>query len=132
MNQDLYAELVEDKFPSWAGGCEYLVCDYETCLRTDLALHQLGKVDLTLVDPYPRSSQNFNAIENAWKVLRDRLAETMPAHLKHRDAFVKRLKSAVKWLNQHRSAQLWRFCTNQKERCTECLEQSPPGGRTSF
>ena len=51
MNQDLYAELVEDKFPSWAGGCEYLVCDYETCLRTDLALHQLGKVDLTLVDP---------------------------------------------------------------------------------
>lgn len=132
MNQDVYAELVEDKFETWAAGCEFLVCDYERCLRTDLSLHQLAKANLTLVDPYPRSSQDFNAIENAWKELRFRLDQTMPTHLEHRDEFVQRLTSAVKWLNTHRSHQLWKFCNNQKERADECLGQKPPGGRTSW
>ena len=71
------------------------------------------------------------AIENCWKELRDRLNHTMPTHLEPRDDFVKRLHAAVKWLNQNRADQLRRFCTNQKERARECLQQDPPGGRTS-
>ena len=43
MNQDIYAELVEDKFEEWCGDCDYLVCDYERCLRCPLALHALSK-----------------------------------------------------------------------------------------
>ena len=31
-----------------------------------------------------------------------------------------------------RSKRLWELSTNQKERAKECLEQQPPGGRTSW
>ena len=91
-----------------------------------------GKTLLKLVDPYPKVSQDFNAIENAWGILNDRLLETMPVHLERRDDFVKRLHAAVKWMNKYRSATLWELSTNQKERADECLAQKPPGGRTSF
>ena len=70
MNQDLYSELIEDKFEEWCGDCEHLVCDYEKCLRCPLALHALSKTPLQLVDPYPRVSQDFNAIENVWDILK--------------------------------------------------------------
>ena len=33
MNQDLYSELVEEKFEEWCGDCDHLVCDDERCLR---------------------------------------------------------------------------------------------------
>ena len=132
MNQMLYAELIEDKFEDWCGNCEYLVCDYESCLRSDLALHALSKTSLKLLDPYPVSSQDFNAMENAWGELRQRLDHTQPTHLETRDEFIKRLKKEVQWLNTHRSKRLWELSTNQKERAKECLEQQPPGGRTSW
>ena len=132
MNQDVYAELVEDKFEEWAGNCEHLVSDFERCLRTDLSLHQLSKANLKLVEGYPRSSQDFNAIENAWKLVRDRLNVTMPRCLEHRDEFVKRLASAVKWINCHRSDQLWRLSPDQKKRADKCLASKPPGGRTTY
>ena len=81
---------------------------------------------------YPKVSQDFNAIENAWKILRERLDETMPQELERRDAFITRMISAVKWINQHRKDQLWPLSTNQKERAEECLKQKPPGGRTRW
>ena len=132
MNSDLYAELVEDKFEKWAGDCEFLVCDYERCLRSDVALHALSKTGLQLVDPYPKRSQDFNAIENAWKELKQRLDHTMPTHLEGREEFIVRLKSATRWLNEHRSKQLLKLSTNQKERANDCLNQKPPGGRTKW
>ena len=132
MDQHLYAELVEDKFEDWSAGCDYLVCDYEKCLRCPLALNALSKTNLQLVDPYPRVSQDFNAIENAWAILRERLDETAPPALEGRDAFVTRLTAAVKWVNQHRKDQLWHLSTNQKERAEACLSQKPPGGRTKW
>ena len=109
MNQNVCAELAEDKFEAWAGNCEHLVCDYEKCLRTDFSVRQLTKANLKLVDPYPRSSQDFNAIENAWKLLRDRLNETLPKDCETRDQFVKRLVSAVAWVNRNKKADLWYF-----------------------
>ena len=131
-NETAYVELIEDKFDTWAGNCEFLVCDHERILRGKGAVHALSKTCLKLLEGYPRVSQDFNAIENAWKIVKDRLDETMPIHLEMRDAFVHRLQETVKWVNKNRSKQLWHLSTNQKERADECLSQKPPGGRTSF
>ena len=132
MNTMLYTELIEDKFDDWKGNCDQLVCDFERCIRTADAVHALGKVDLKLVEGYPKNSQDFNAMENAWKILKDKLDETMPVKLELREDFIKRLKKAVKWANTHRSEQLWKLSTNQKERAEDCLAQEPPGGRTKW
>ena len=35
---------------------------------------------------------DFNAIENAWKLLRDRLDDTQPTEVESRDAFIARRK----------------------------------------
>ena len=85
-----------------------------------------------LVHPYPKRSQDFNAIENAWGDLRERLNETQPRQLESRNDFIKRLNDAVSWMNKHRKDRLWYLSTNQKERADECLNQEPPGGRTKW
>ena len=132
MDKFLYAGIVEEYFDKWRGGCNYLVCDYERCLRTDEALAALRSIDLQLVKQFPRCSQDFNAIENVWKILRDRLMDTLPVALESRTAFIKRLRDAVKWVNQNRAGQLRRFSTNQRERAEECLKQKPKGGRIKW
>lgn len=132
MDKQLYSDLVEDKFGGWSGFCDELVCDHERCLRSDEALHALTKANLKLVEGFPKCSQDFNAMENAWCILKERLDDTMPAELEGRDDFVKRLHSAVKWANKHRADQLWYMSTNQKERAEDCLSQQPPGGRTKW
>ena len=132
MDKVLYTELIEDKFADWCGSCEYLVCDYEKCLRSEEALEALAKVGLKLVENYPKVSQDFNAIENVWAELKGHLDLTMPTHREGRSEFIKRLKSGVAWLNRTRQEQLYKFSTNQKERALECLATKPPGGRTSW
>jgi hypothetical protein len=132
MDTALYVELIEDKFEDWAFNCEYLVCDFEGCIRSEQAVWALQKVGLTLVEDYPVSSQDFNAMENAWFILKQRLDETMPIQLESRDDFIKRLKSAVQWANRNRAEQLWHLCTNQKERADDCLQTKPKGGRTKY
>ena len=88
-------------------------------------MHALNKTSLKLLGPYPKASQDFNAIKNAWDIVKDRLDQTMPAHLERRDDFVKRLKKAVAWVIQHRSKQLWYLSTNQKERVDERFHDTP-------
>ena len=132
MDRTLYTELIEDKFEDWCGNCEYLVCDCEACLRTEEALHALASIKLSLVEDYPPVSQDFNAIENVWAILKERLDQTVPIELEDRESFVRRLKSAVLWANNHRSEQLRYLSTNQKERAADCLRMRPPGGRTKW
>lgn len=132
MDRNVYVELIEDKFDDWRLDCEFLVCDYEKCLRTPEALHALNRCGMKLVDEFPRVSQDFNAIENAWAILRERLDETCPVQLESRDQFLKRLWAAVRWANSHRSEQLWYLSTNQKERAEDCLCSNPPGARTKW
>ena len=132
MDQTLYEELIEDRFEHWLGSCTYLVSDFERCLRSDGPLSALKKLQVTLVEGYPRCSQDFNAIENCWKILRTRLCETLPKGLEGRDAFVERLKKAVQWINRAERKQLWYLSRNQKERCRDCLSMEPPGGRTTW
>ena len=130
MDKVLYVELIEDKFADWIGSCEYLVCDHERCLRSSEALGALARINLKLVENFPVVSQDFNAIENVWGELVKRLETTMPASRESREDFIKRLKSAVSWLNKNRQEQLYKFSTNQKERANACLAMQPPGGRT--
>jgi len=132
MDRTVYVELIEDKFDEWRLNCEFLVCDYERCLRTPEALHALNRSGMKLVDEFPKVSQDFNAIENVWAILRERLDQTCPIEFEHRDQFVKRLRAAVRWANTHRSEQLWYLSTNQKERAEDCLRSNPPGSRTKW
>ena len=132
MNKMLYVDLIEDYFDDWKLGCDQLVCDFEGCLRSEEAVDALDGVGLKLVPGYPKVSQDFNAIENAWATLKERLDETCPVKLESREEFIVRLKVAVRWMNQHRKDQLWYLSTNQKERADECLSSKPPGARTSF
>ena len=92
----------------------------------------LETTSLKLVPDYPRCTKDFNAMENAWKILKDRLDETMPVKLEHRDQFVQRLGAAVRWVNRNKQDQLWNLSTNQKKRASDCLATSPPGGRTKW
>ena len=92
----------------------------------------MDNVGIELVEGYPRTSQDSNAIENAWAILKERLDETMPVRLEGRDAFVRRLNLAVAWANRHRADQLKYLSINQKERADDCLAQRPPGGRTKW
>lgn len=131
MDKHFYPELVEDKFDRWRGNCEHLVCDHERSLRSDEALLALKTANLKLVD-FPKCSQDFNAIENVWNILKERLDETMPVALEPKAGFIKRLNAAARWANTQRAEQLWHLSTNQKERADDCLAQKPPGGRTEW
>ena len=85
-----------------------------------------------VVEPYPKVSQDSNAIENVWGILKERLLETLPTHLESREDFVKRVRAAVGWMSKSRSARLWELSTNRKARADDCLAQKPPGGQTLF
>jgi len=132
LDRYVYSEIVEDKYDDWSGNCEFLVCDFEGCLRTEEAKLALKTTSLKLVEDYPRCSQDLNAMENVWKILQDRLDETTPTKLEYREEFLQRLRKAVKWANKNCKDQLWKLSTNQKKRASACLKASPPGGRTSY
>lgn len=132
MDRWLYAELIEDYFPRWLKHCCYLVQDFERCLHAEEPMASLREIAVELVDGYPKCPQDFNAIENAWKILRERLDETLPRGLETRDRFVERLLSAVAWVNRHKKAELEYLSRNQKERANDCLQANPKGSRTKW
>ena len=130
MNRWWYAWVIKKYFPMWLNGADQIVQDYERCLRCEEPLAELRQLGVTLVRGYPKCSQDLNAIENAWKLLRDRLYETQPHKMELRTQFVRRLKAAVRWLNIRRSGQLLKFSTNQKDRARDVLRMR--GGRTTW
>ena len=62
-------------------------------MRTAEPLASLKDIGVELVEGYPKCSQDFNAIESAWKLVRDRLDATLPVGLETRHHFVKRFGS---------------------------------------
>jgi len=130
MNTDLFCDLVDTKFSGWLGGCVHLVEDFERSIRSDGAVAAFDRVGVKLVPGYPRCSQDFNAIENVWHLLRVRLAETMPVAREMRDEFIVRLHSAVVFINRYRKNRIEELSRNQKVRCRECVELK--GARTSW
>ena len=115
MNRWRYAEIIRRYFSRWLQDCDQLVQDFESCLRCEEPLQELRTLGVEVVPDYPKCSQDLNAIENAWKLLRDRLYETMPTGIECRDDFVARLHCAVRWLNSNCSEQMLKLCTNQKK-----------------
>ena len=132
MDRWLYTELIEDYFPGWLKNCTYLVQDFERCLHAEEPLSSLRDIGVELVDDYPKCSQDFNAIENVWKLVRDRLDETLPQGLETRDRFVRRLRTAIAWVNKNKAAELEYLSRNQKERANDCLRMRPKGSRTKW
>ena len=130
MNRWIYADIVKKRFPDWLAGCDFIVQDFEKCLRCEEPLEEMRKQGLTVVPDYPKCSQDLNAIENAWKLLRERLSETLPTELESREQFIPRLRNAVRWLNANKKDTLLELCTNQKRRCSEVLRLD--GARTRF
>ena len=132
MNRWVYRRIIRTLFPKWLDGCTYLIQDYERCLRCDEPRAAMKEISLTLVEEFPKCSQDLNAIENCWAVLRERLFATMPSDgtLERRDAFIRRLRAAVQWMNRNRREQLLKFCQNQKERAREVIDLK--GSRTSW
>ena len=129
MNRWTYAWMIEHDFPRWKGKCKLLVQDFEGCLHCPEPLAAMEKVGLSLIEKYPTSSQDFNAIENCWHLLRERLYETMPTELETREDFIQRLRNAVLWLKNNHKETMLGWCTNQQERASEVLNK---GGRCRF
>lgn len=128
----VYQELVEDYFTKWKGPCSYLVQDFEPAIRTDESVLAIEDAGLELVKLYPKRSQDFNAIENVWKMLREEVWKTLPLGAEKRDAFISRLQKCVAHMNKHRKKEIVKLSRNQKQRAQDCLDSTPPGSRTEW
>ena len=134
MTMKRYAWLVEHKFAEWvtdAWGTEghaFLVQDHERCLWGARPKEAMRAEDIRLLENFPRSSQDLNAIETAWREVRGRLDATQPRGLESRAAFLQRLRRAVAWVNVHRATYLRALCESQKERARAVL--TAKGGMT--
>ena len=129
MNRNVYARIIRRYFPGWLDGCDLIVQDHERCLHCDEPMEAFNDIGCELVD-FPPCSQDLNAIENAWKLLRERLYDTLPIALESREDFAVRARNAVRWINENRSAELKHYCSNQKERALEVRKRK--GSRTSW
>ena len=135
MNRWWYCWLINTMFPRWlhkaVGHAEvFLVQDHEKCLWCTEPRQALREQGITLLEDYPKCSQDLNAIETAWREVRARLAETEPQAREVRSAFVARLRNAVVWVNSNRYELLLSQCWNQKDRARAVQKQQ--GGRTEF
>jgi len=134
MNRWEYVKIIGRYFPRWI--CQVmgrrakpiLVQDHEKALWTDEARQALIKVGVELLESYPPCSQDLNVIETAWRELRERLAATEPIRMEDRAVFIKRMRSAVGWVNRNRSDYLGNLCVAQKDRARDVLANK--GGRT--
>ena len=138
MNRSEYEKLIRTKFPGWIrsvfgkGVQPFLVQDHERCLWTHEPRQAMKDVGIQLLENFPKSSQDLNSIETAWRELRGRLAETEPAQMETREEFIIRLRLAVRWVNRNRGDYLAELCSNQKEKAHDVLNAVPPGSRTRW
>ena len=130
MNRWWYKWLIENRFQKWMRGCNLVVQDFERCLRCDEPMEAFRDIGLSLVEGHPKYSQDFNAIENAWHILKERLYATLPTQRETRAEFMPRVRNAVRWINTNRRKQLLYLCNNQKERAQDCIDLK--GGRTKW
>ena len=122
MNGERYNELINTRFVKWRRQCFgddkacRLVQDHEKCLWQDRNLQALGAAGCNVVDNFPKSSPDLNAIEGVWRLLKDRVLDTTPKDVEMRAEFLTRLRRQVHWLNDVMHDDLMKLCTNQKER----------------
>ena len=139
MNREWYTWLIHNRFPGWlrkalgrnkynAGA--YLLQDHERCLWTEEPVEAMEDEGITLLDNFPKCSQDLNPVEVAWRELRARLFQTQPIGRETRDAFICRLRSAVGWVNRNRKPLFKEICCAQKAWARDVLNANPPGSRT--
>lgn len=132
MNRWRYAEIVNKCFTKWLAGVSkpLLVQDYERCLRCDEPLAACRSAGIHVLAQHPSHSPDLNAIENAWALLRNRLGATEPTAREHRSSFIKRLRTAVLWVNRNNKSSLVELSNNQQDRATEVIRLD--GARTHW
>ena len=69
---------------------------------------------IKLLVNYPKCSQDINPIEEAWRELRARLAQTDTTHMEGRGEFTVRLRAGVAWVNRNRRKLFKNICPSQK------------------
>ena len=137
MNTEIYTWLIEHKFRLWLDLAfaratkVFLVQDHEKCLWADEPVDALEDENIELLTNYPKSSQDLNPIETAWRELKSRLDVTMPEAFESRPQFVQRLHQAVAWVNKNRRDYFLKICRSQKAWARDVLEATPPGARTN-
>lgn len=125
MNGNRYNELVKTRFAQWRRQCFgdnkpcHLVQDHEKCLWQDRNMEALEAAGCPVLENYPKSSPDLNAIEGVWQLIKDRMVETEPEAIETRAEFLARLRRQVHWLNDTKHDLLLKLCTNQKVRGRE-------------
>ena len=128
MNGERYHHLVTTKFSEWRRVCFgddepcRLVQDHEKCSWQEHNLQAPRQACCAVIDDYPKSSPDLNAIEQAWNLIRQRLEDTEPEYFEDRPAFVARLRRCVNWLNERQGSALLTMCTNQKLRAKDVIK----------
>ena len=136
MNGWRYLGLVESKFQEWRRACFgqdvpcALVQDHEKCLWQADNLAAMREAGCTVIQEFPKSSPDLNAIEGAWHLLRQRLEQTEPDEIEGRAEFLARLRRNVRWLNEHQAEALQEMCCNQKKRAADVLQLN--GAKTKW
>ena len=128
MTGERYGELIKAKFAAWRRACFshdvtcFLVQDHEKCLWQPQNIALLRDAGCRVIDDFPKSSPDLNAIEGVWNLLRQRLEDTAPSRIEGRTEFLARLRRTVRWLNENQSEAMLTMCTNQKQRAADVLE----------
>lgn len=134
MNRHVYANLISTRFGKWIanglgdGVSAFLLQDHERCLWAPEPRQAMKAINLSLLENYPKCSQDLNPIESVWKLLRDRLDETIPIDSESREQFVPRLRQAVAWINRNHRDALLHLCACQKDWARDVLQAK--GART--
>ena len=119
-----YEALVAKDFAAWRRNCfgddrrAFLVQDHEKCLWKPKCLAALRAAGFDILENFPKSSPDLNAIEAWWHRLRQRLEATAPMEIESRPAFLLRLRRTVHWMNEHWHDDALALATNQQERAT--------------
>lgn len=132
MNRWWYEWVVQRHFSRWLSGKRkpILIQDHERCLWCEEPLAAMKALGFEVGADHPKHSPDLNAIENAWAILRERVADTEPQGLESREQFCARLRSAVAWVNRNRGDSLLEFATNQKARARDVIALA--GARTKW
>ena len=135
MNGQRYNDLVQSKFAAWRRECfhdgktVYLIQDHERCLWQERNLKALRAAGF-VVEEFPKSSPDLNAIEGIWGRLRQVLTEREPTARETRAEFLTRLRRTVTWLNDNERESMLYLCRNLKERADDVLENK--GAKTKW
>jgi transposase len=127
MNGTRYNDMVQSKFAAWRHNCfrdnlpVYLIQDHEGCLWQKRNLDALRGAGF-IVEPFPKSSPDLNAIEGIWAHLRQLLAEREPTQRETRAEFLVRLRRTVTWMNDNKKKNMLCLCRNLKERADDVIE----------